>query len=70
MVTVFFTFAIAGTLPMKEMGFILGVAVLADAFLVRLVLVPALLTLVGESAWWLPRWADRLLPDRPVRALG
>jgi RND superfamily putative drug exporter len=63
MVTVFFTFAIAGTLPMKEMGFILGVAVLADAFLVRLVLVPALLAIVGESAWWLPRWADRLLPD-------
>lgn len=63
MVTVFFTFALAGTLPMKEMGFILGVAVLADAFVVRLVLVPALLALVGESAWWLPRWADRLLPD-------
>ncbi|HET8943413.1 MAG TPA: MMPL family transporter, partial [Dehalococcoidia bacterium] len=63
MVTVFFTFALAGTLPMKEMGFILGVAVLADAFLVRLILVPALLALVGESAWWLPRWADRLLPD-------
>jgi RND superfamily putative drug exporter len=48
---------------MKEMGFILGVAVLADAFLVRLMLVPALLALVGESAWWLPRWADRMLPD-------
>ncbi len=63
MVTVFFTFAVAGTLPMKEMGFILGVAVLADAFLVRLMLVPALLALVGESAWWLPRWADRMLPD-------
>jgi RND superfamily putative drug exporter len=63
MVAVFFTFAIAGTLPMKEMGLILGVAVLVDAFLVRLVLVPALLHVVGNRAWWLPRWADRLLPD-------
>jgi len=63
MVAVFFTFAIAGTLPMKEMGLILGTAVLLDALLVRLVLVPAVLHLVGERAWWLPRWADRILPD-------
>ncbi|MBE7520746.1 MAG: MMPL family transporter [Thermoflexaceae bacterium] len=63
MVAVFFTFAIAGTLPMKEMGLILGFAVLFDALLVRLVLVPAVLYLVGERAWWLPRWAVRLLPD-------
>jgi RND superfamily putative drug exporter len=63
MIVVFFTFAIAGTLPMKEMGLILGTAVLLDAFLVRLVLVPAVLYLVGRRAWWLPRWADRLLPD-------
>ncbi len=63
MIAVFYTFAIAGTLPMKEMGLILGTAVLVDAFLVRLVLVPAVLHLVGERAWWLPRWADRMLPD-------
>ena len=63
MVAVFFTFALAGTLPMKEMGLILGTAVLLDAFLVRLVLVPAILHLVGNKAWWLPRWADRVLPD-------
>jgi putative drug exporter of the RND superfamily len=63
MIAVFFTFAIAGTLPMKEMGLILGFAVLFDAFIVRLVLVPAVLYLVGERAWWLPRWAGRLLPD-------
>lgn len=63
MIAVFFTFAIAGTLPMKEMGLILGMAVLFDAFIVRLVLVPAVLYLVGERAWWLPRWADRMLPD-------
>ena len=42
---------------------ILGVAVLIDAALVRLVLMPVLLRLLGASAWWLPRWLDRVLPD-------
>ena len=63
MVAVFFTFAISGPLPPKEMGIILGVAVLLDAALVRLVLVPVLLRLTGPWAWWLPRWVDRWLPD-------
>jgi RND superfamily putative drug exporter len=63
MVAVFFTFALSGPLPPKEMGVILGIAVLLDAMLVRLVLVPAVLYLAGDKAWWLPRWADRLLPD-------
>jgi len=63
MIAVFYTFAIAGPLPMKEMGIILGTAVAVDAFLVRLVLVPAVLYLAGDRAWWLPRWAGRMLPD-------
>jgi RND superfamily putative drug exporter len=63
MMAVFFTFAIAGTLPMKEMGFILGSAVLFDALLVRLVLVPAVLYILGNKAWWLPKWLDKILPD-------
>ena len=63
MIAVFYTFAIAGTLPMKEMGLILGTAVLLDAFLVRLVLVPATLYVIGNRAWWLPRWMDRILPN-------
>ncbi len=63
MVAVFFTFALSGPLPPKEMGVILGIAVLIDAALVRLVLMPVLLRLLGASAWWLPRWLDRLLPD-------
>jgi RND superfamily putative drug exporter len=62
MVAVFFTFALSGPLPPKEMGTILGVAVLLDAFLVRLLLVPVLLRLTGDAAWWLPGWLDRLLP--------
>ncbi len=63
MVAVFFTFALSGPLPPKEMGVILGVAVLLDAALVRLVLVPALLRLLGKWAWWLPKPLDRVLPD-------
>jgi RND superfamily putative drug exporter len=63
MVAIFFTFALSGPLPPKEMGIILGVAVLLDAFLIRLVLIPVALRLLGPSAWALPRWLDRLLPD-------
>jgi RND superfamily putative drug exporter len=62
MVAVFFTFALSGPLPPKEMGVILGIAVLLDAFLVRLLLVPVLLRLVGPAAWYLPCWLGRLLP--------
>ena len=63
MVAVFFTFALSGPLPPKEMGVILGIAVLLDAALVRLLLVPVLLRLLGRWAWCLPRWAHRMLPD-------
>jgi len=63
MVAVFFTFALSGPLPPKEMGVILGLAVLLDAALVRLVLIPTLLRVFGRHAWALPRWLDRLLPN-------
>jgi RND superfamily putative drug exporter len=63
MVAVLFTFALSGPLPPKEMGVILGVAVLLDAMLIRLVLVPMLLRLTGRWAWYLPRWAHGVLPD-------
>jgi RND superfamily putative drug exporter len=63
MVVVFMTFALAGPLPPKEMGFILAVAVLLDATLVRLLLQPVVLRLLGSRAWWMPAWLDRLLPD-------
>ena len=62
MVAVFLTFALSGP-PPKEMGIILGIAVLLDALLVRLMLVPILLRLTGRAAWWLPRWLDWLVPD-------
>ncbi|OCC18183.1 hypothetical protein AS590_08125 [Prescottella equi] len=63
MVAVFFTFALADPLPPKEMGIILGVAVLLDAVLVRLVLLPVLLRLTGRAAWWAPAWLRRVLPN-------
>jgi RND superfamily putative drug exporter len=47
----------------KTIGFGLAVAVLFDAFVVRMALVPAVLALLGDKAWWLPRWLDRLLPN-------
>ena len=62
MVAVFFTFALSGPLPPKEMGIVLGVAVLLDAFLVRLVLLPVMLRLTGKAAWWSPAWLRRVLP--------
>jgi len=65
MVAVFFTFSLSGPLPPKEMGVILGVAVLLDAALVRLLLVPVLLRLTGTAAWYTPRWLAKILP--PVR---
>jgi putative drug exporter of the RND superfamily len=62
MVAVFFTFALSGPLPPKEMGVILGIAVLLDAFLVRLLLLPVFLRLAGRAAWYLPAWLSRVLP--------
>ncbi|MBF4160931.1 MMPL family transporter [Nocardioides acrostichi] len=62
MVAVFFTFSLAGPLPPKEMGIVLGTAVLLDAFVVRLVLLPVLLRLTGRAAWHVPGWLDRVLP--------
>jgi putative drug exporter of the RND superfamily len=62
MVAVFFTFALSGPLPPKEMGVVLGVAVLLDAVFIRLLLLPVLLRLMGRRAWYLPGWARRVLP--------
>ncbi len=62
MVAVFFTFSLSDPLPPKEMGIILGIAVLLDALLVRLLLVPVLLRLTGRAAWASPAWLRRVLP--------
>jgi RND superfamily putative drug exporter len=70
MVVVFMTFALSGPIAPREMGVILAVAVLLDATLIRLLLQPVVLRLLGDRAWWMPRWLDRVVPDlgEPGRA--
>jgi RND superfamily putative drug exporter len=62
MVTVFLAFAVSRVVPFKEMGIGLAAAVLIDATLVRTVLVPAAMKLMGHWNWWMPYWLDRWLP--------
>ena len=66
MFSVFASFVTIDDVIVKAIAFGLAVGVLVDAFVVRMTLVPALLALMGRSAWWLPGWLDRLLPDLDV----
>ena len=68
MVSVFVGFALDPDVTVKTMGLGMAVAVLIDATLVRMVLVPATMTLMGRANWWLPRWLDRILPHVEGRA--
>ncbi len=70
MSSVFFSFLLAPDRVSKEFGLLLGVAILTDAFLMRLTLVPALLTLLRERTWWIPRWLDKALPNITIEPPG
>ncbi|MFI1035516.1 MMPL family transporter [Streptomyces sp. NPDC020951] len=70
MIAVFSGFIASGESMIKTIGFGLAVAVLFDAFVVRMALVPAVLALLGDKAWWLPAWLDRLLPHVDVEGAG
>ncbi|WP_425247322.1 MMPL family transporter [Streptomyces sp. NEAU-NA10] len=70
MIAVFSGFIGSGESMIKTIGFGLAVAVLFDAFVVRMALVPAVLALLGDRAWWLPRWLDLLLPRVDVEGAG
>jgi RND superfamily putative drug exporter len=61
--TVFAAFIGSADRIPKEFGVLLAVAILTDALIVRMTLVPALITLLKERAWYIPRWLDRILPD-------
>jgi len=61
--TVFAAFILSVDRVPKEFGLLLAVAILTDALIVRMTLVPAFLTLMGEKSWYIPRWLDRLLPN-------
>jgi RND superfamily putative drug exporter len=63
MVAVFSAFALSSDVVLKALGVGLATAILVDATLVRLLLVPATMQLLGRANWWLPGWLDRVLPD-------
>jgi len=66
MMAVFSGFIFSGESMIKMMGFALAAGVLFDAFVVRMTIVPAVMALLGRSAWWLPRRLDRILPNVDV----
>jgi RND superfamily putative drug exporter len=66
MSSVFFSFLLSPDRVSKEFGLLLGVAILTDALLVRMTLVPALLTVLGERSWAMPAWLDKVLPNLTI----
>ncbi len=69
MTSVFLGFAFSHLVMVRPIGFGLAVGVLVDAVLVRMTLTPAVMHLLGDRAWYLPRWLDRLLPDLDVEGV-
>jgi RND superfamily putative drug exporter len=65
-VVVFGSFMLEFERTMKMMGTGLAVAIFLDATIVRMVLVPSTMELLGDRNWWLPRWLDRILPNIDV----
>ncbi|MNO75010.1 Membrane protein YdfJ [compost metagenome] len=66
MVSVFAGFIFAPDAMIKQIGFALAFGILIDAFIIRMTLVPAVMAIFGDKAWWLPQWLDRLLPNLDV----
>src|SRR5690606_9340315 len=66
MVAVFGGFVFSESVIIRQLGLGLAVGVLLDAFVVRLLLMPALMHVLGRAAWWIPRWLDRILPNVDV----
>jgi len=62
MITVFLSFSISEFMSMRNFGVAQAIGVSIDAFIVRLILVPAVMNRLGKWSWWMPRWLDRLLP--------
>ena len=66
--TVFAAFILTPDRISKEFGLLLAFAILTDALVVRMTLLPAFLTLMGEKSWYIPRWLDRVLPNLTIEA--
>ncbi|OZE81789.1 hypothetical protein CH304_12065 [Rhodococcus sp. 15-649-1-2] len=63
MISVFAAFIAEPDSFIKSIGFALAAAVFFDAFVVRMVIIPSVMALLGDKAWWLPKWLDKILPD-------
>ncbi|MFC8734403.1 MMPL family transporter [Luteimicrobium sp. NPDC057192] len=66
MISVFSGFIFGDDTMIKQIGFSLAFGILIDAFVVRMTLIPAVMALAGEKAWWLPKWLDKILPNLDV----
>ncbi|POH67191.1 MULTISPECIES: MMPL family transporter [Cryobacterium] len=66
MASVFSGFVFSNSVMIQSIGFGLAIGVLLDAFVVRLLIIPAVMHLLGDAAWWLPKWLDRILPNVDV----
>ncbi|MGR6321835.1 MMPL family transporter [Micromonospora soli] len=70
MISVFGGFVFLEDPVIKSMGFALAIGVAIDAFVVRMTIVPAVMSLLNTAAWWIPRWLDRILPNVDVEGEG
>ncbi|WP_433312507.1 MMPL family transporter [Micromonospora sp. CA-269861] len=70
MISVFGGFVFLEDPVIKSMGFALAIGVAIDAFVVRMTIVPAVMSLLGDRAWWLPRWLNRALPNVDIEGEG
>ena len=70
MISVFGGFIFADSTMIRPMGFGLAFGVLVDACIVRMTLTPAIMALLGDKAWWMPKWLDRLTPNMDVEGAG
>jgi len=68
MISVFLAFSVSTFIPIRNFGVGQALGVFIDAFIIRLVVIPAAMTWLGERGWWMPRWLDRLLPGRSLAA--
>lgn len=63
MISVFLSFMLVPDTISRMMGFTLAAAVFFDAFIIRMIVIPAVIAMMGERAWWLPKWLDKIIPN-------
>lgn len=66
MVSVFSGFIFTDDIMIKQIGFALAFGILIDAFLIRMIFVPAVMSIFGDKVWWLPKWLDKILPNLDI----